>query len=68
MEVAEIRERLKGMHIATVSSATFLARQTLYNFINDDSATPSRSTLKAVSDYIALHDKREAAKKRVRKS
>lgn len=52
MELPEIRIALKGMHIATVAKETQLARQTVYNVMNDHAAKPTGATLKLLRDYL----------------
>lgn len=67
MDLTELRERLKGKSAVTIARDTKLARQTVYNAMNDKCAKPTPATIKLLTDWLALDAKRDAAVQRVRK-
>ncbi len=66
MDTQELRQSLEGRHVATISKETRLSRQTIYTFKKDAAAKATPATIKLLSDWLAMDDKRQAAKARVR--
>lgn len=68
MTIEEIRDRLRNSNVSKVAMDTKLSRQTVYNLVKDKYAKPTESTMKLITDWIALDDKRKKAIERVRQA
>ncbi len=66
MDTQELREALAGKHVATIAKETRLSRQTIYTFKNDMASRATPATLKLLSDWLEMDERRLAAKARVR--
>lgn len=68
MDITELRGNLKGKSATAIARDTKLARQTVYNAMNDKCAQPTPATIKLLTDWLALDDKRKKAIDRVRQA